>query len=87
MISPMHKRLTAAAITFVALLVPAAASADTTIAPGANAGRMTALGGTVVWVTGDDARQRLMMYTAAGGRAARAGSGDADLVPVDRSRP
>jgi len=45
---------------------PAVASADTLIAPDAAAKTVTALNGTVVWVSGEFGAQRLMQSSAAG---------------------
>jgi hypothetical protein len=58
--------LIAAALTVAALAPPAASAADTTIAADARACEVTALGGTVAWVSGKSGHQVLMAHTAAG---------------------
>lgn len=58
---------TVLAVLALSLLLPGAARADTVVAPGAEAQRMTALDGTLVWITGDFGSQRLMQRTQADG--------------------
>jgi hypothetical protein len=63
----MLKRTLLLAGAVAALAAPCASAADTTIAPDAKApGTMTALDGTLVWVTGAFGAQRLMQKTATG---------------------
>ena len=62
----MFKQAILSALAVAALAAPGAAAADTVVAPGAQAQRMTALDGTLVWVTGTAPAQRLVQRTAAG---------------------
>ncbi|MBA3327183.1 MAG: hypothetical protein H0T43_02630 [Solirubrobacterales bacterium] len=63
----VFKRAIPVSLVLVVLAAPgAAAAADTVVAPGAQAQRLTALDGTIVWVTGTAPRQRLVQRTAAG---------------------
>jgi hypothetical protein len=61
------------ALTIAALAPAGASAADTTVAADPLAQDVTALGGTVVWVSGKSGHQVLMARTAAG---------DARLAPV-----
>jgi len=56
----------AAGLALAALAAPAVSAADTTIATDPTAQRVTALDGTVVWVSGRFPNQTLMAHTAAG---------------------
>ncbi|MCW3064375.1 MAG: repeat-containing protein [Solirubrobacterales bacterium] len=63
----MLKRSLVAACAVAALAAPCASAADTTVAPDAKAsGTMTALDGTIVWVSGKFGAETLMQRTAAG---------------------
>jgi hypothetical protein len=53
-------------ICALALAAPAAGAADTTVAPDTAARQVTALDGTVVWVSGEFGAQVLMQHSAAG---------------------
>jgi hypothetical protein len=69
------KRLLPIALA-LALLAPATASAGTVV-PDPAARQLTALGGTLVWVSGEGPGQKLMQRGADGAVAPVAGSGDA----------
>ena len=58
----------------LALAAQAALAADTTIAPDPAAQQVTALNGTIVWVSGEFGAQKLMQHTQAGGAVAVKGA-------------
>ncbi len=64
---PVHRSLLAALLAAAALAAPATASAaDALVAPDTAAQKVTALDGTVVWVTGRFGSQKLMQRTSDG---------------------
>ena len=63
----MHRSLLTSLLAAALLALPATASAgDTLVAPDPLAEQVTALDGTIVWVTGEFGRQRLMQRAADG---------------------
>jgi hypothetical protein len=75
----MHRSLLTSLLAAAALALPAAsaAAADTIVAPDAAAQKVTALDGTVVWVTGKFGHQNLMQRTPDGTIAKVAGTREA----------
>jgi hypothetical protein len=84
----MHRSLLTSLLAAAVLALPATASAaDTLIAPDPAAEQVTALGGTIVWVTGEFGRQRLMQRTPDGTIAVVKGTREArDYRHVDLGR-
>lgn len=62
----MTMRALLISLALAAAAAPAASAADTTIAPDPAANQVTALDGTIVWVTGKFGSQTLVQKTAAG---------------------
>ena len=84
----MPRSLLAALVAAALLAVPATASAaGTVVAPDPAAEQVTALGGTIVWVTGDFGRQRLMQRAPDGTISAVEGTRAAhDYRAIDLGR-
>lgn len=84
----MHRSLLTSLVAAVLLAIPAAASAaDTLVAPDTAAEQVAALDGTIVWVTGEFGRQRLMQRTPDGTISVVKGTREArDYRHVDLGR-
>src|SRR5918997_6031726 len=83
----MHRSLLTCLVTATALAVPAAASAtDTLVAPDTAAKQVATLDGTLVWVSGDFGRQRLMQRTPDGTIAPVEGAPVARSYAIDLGR-
>ena len=84
----MHRSLLASLLAAALLALPATAvGADTLVAPDPAAEQVTALDGTLVWVTGEFGHQRLMQRTPDGTIAAVRGTREArDYAGVDLGR-
>ena len=71
-----------------ALAAPATAcAADTLVAPDSAAKQVSALDGTLVWVTGEFGHQKLMQRTPDGMVSAVKGAPEVALLSLDRPRP
>ncbi len=78
----MHRSLLTAVLAAAALALPAAAAAaDTLVAPDAAARQVSALDGTIVWVSGAFGHQRLMQRAPDGTIAAVKGAPEARSYP------
>jgi hypothetical protein len=78
MMLAMHRLLPASLLAALALALPAAASAaDVLVAPDPAAQQLTALDGTIVWVTGAFGHQKLMQRTPDGAVAPVKGTREA----------
>ena len=84
----MHRSVLTSLLAATLLALPAtAAAADTLVAPDPAAEQVTALGGTIVWITGEFGHQRLMQRTPDGTISAVKGTREArDLRGVDLGR-
>ncbi len=83
----MPRSLLTSLAAAVLLAVPATASAGTLVAPDPAAEQVTALDGTIVWVTGEFGRQRLMQRAPDGTISAVEGTREArDYRAIDLGR-
>lgn len=84
----MHRSLLICLVAAAALAVPAGASAaDTLVAPDTAAKQVTALDGTLVWVSGDFGHQKLMQRTPDGTVSAVRGAPESRSYPsIDLGR-
>jgi hypothetical protein len=83
----MHRSLLTSLLAAALLALPATAAADTVVAPDPAAEQVTALDGTVVWVSGEFGAQRLMQRTPDGTISVVKGTREArDYRHVDLGR-